>query len=175
MDLLRRLRAWVNATRPRRIASDLVLVALVFAGVTSWQGRDLLPGGAPSPDFTLTDLSGASHQLAQLRGRKVLLVFWAPWCGVCASDTGAINAVARAGGDDYTVLSVALDWSSRSDVERFVHDNEVKYPVLLGSDDVGRAFAVGAYPTAYVIDEEGRIEHAVVGYATELGLRLRLL
>jgi peroxiredoxin len=175
MEWMKKARAWVNATRPRRIASDVLVVALIFAGASAWQTRALLPGGRPAPDFTLTDLAGAPHQLAELHGKKVLLVFWAPWCGVCASDTEAINAVARAAGDRYTVLSVALSWDSRADVERFAREHDLRYPVLLGDDAVARSFAVAAFPTAYVIDEDGRVEHALVGYTTELGLRLRLL
>jgi peroxiredoxin len=171
MDFWRRARAGVEARRWRRVGLDLLMVAAVFLGVTSWQTRDLLGRGKPAPDFTLSDLQGQNHALSELRGHKVLLVFWAPWCQVCAAETANLAAVAK----DATVVSVALDYQDHAEVERFVQEHDVHYPVLLGSPGLAGAYSIGAFPTAYVIDERGQIAHAMVGYTTEIGLRLRML
>jgi len=155
---------------------DLALVAIVFFGVMAFQSRNLVGSGETAPDFKLSALSGAPVQLGALRGKKVLVVFWAPWCGVCGAESDNVAAVheAYAGDDDVEVLSVVLGYEGLDSVKAFVAEHEVTYPVLLGNRDVQRAYRISSFPTAYIISETGEVEDTVVGYTTQLGLRLRL-
>ena len=153
---------------------DLLLAAAVFVGVTSFQGRNLIEGGAPAPDFSLEALDGGRHTLSEHRGKRVLLVFWAPWCGVCKVESGNVSAIHASGDEGVEVLSVVVGYEDRAAVERFVEEHGVDYPVLMGDGRLARQYAVTKFPTLYVVDEEGRIEHAELGYTSELGLRWRL-
>lgn len=166
-------RAWaaVQSRRWSRWLLDGALLVLVLWIVTAWQTRDLVAGGEPAPDFALRDLDGQVHRLSDLTGRTVVLEFWAPWCSVCAAQSG--NVESAAGAED-VVLSVALAYEDEAEVRRFAREHGLKGPVLLGDDAVARAWRVDTFPTVYVIDREGRIEHGLVGYTTTLGLKLRL-
>ncbi len=154
---------------------DGALALAIFFVAMAFQGRDLIGSGQVAPDFTLPAMEGQARALSDMRGKKTLLVFWAPWCGVCGAESGTISSIARSGDEGVEVLSVVLGYDGRDTVRRFMDEHEVDYPVLLGDDEIAEAYAVNKFPTLYVIDEEGRIEHADVGYTTELGLRLRLL
>ncbi len=167
--------AWTRA-RSRwwvRHALDLALVALVFVAVTAWQTRHL-PKGAPAPDFTLRTLSGEQVRLSELRGKPVVLAFWAPWCGVCKVESSTLSALRRTVGGSAHVLSVAVAYEDEADVRRFAQEHEVDYPVLLGGSGTMEAFNVEQFPTTFFISPEGRIERASVGYTTRLGLLWRM-
>lgn len=160
-------------SRLRRIAIDLAVVLLVLAGIGAWQTRDLVSTGTPAPGFELVDLQGATHRLDELKGRKVLLYFWAPWCGVCKAAAPNVASIAKS--QDAEVLSIALSYKSEADVERVAREHGIPGPVLLGDSGVRESYAVSAYPTFYVIGADGTIRHTLVGYATWLGLKTRLL
>jgi len=159
----------------RRFAIDAALFLLILAAVGAWQTRDLVSSGTPAPDFVLRDLDGVSHRLADLKGRKVLLYFWAPWCGVCKAVAPNVASIAESAGDDVEVLSVALSFKSAEDVARVAREEGIPGTVLLGDGAVREAWSVSAYPTFYVLGADGTIRHSVVGYSTWLGLRARLL
>jgi peroxiredoxin len=162
-----RTRWWV------RWSVDLLLVALVLTAVSAWQTRNL-PQGEPAPDFTLRTLSGEQVRLSELRGKPVVLAFWAPWCGVCKMESSTLSGFRSLVGDSAHVLSVAVAYEDEEDVRRFAREQEVDYPVLLGGSELRGAFHVDRFPTTFFVSSEGRIERASVGYTTRLGLLWRL-
>jgi thiol-disulfide isomerase/thioredoxin len=161
--------------RPRRAArwvlEGLALVALV-AVIGAWQTRHHLSAGAV-PAFTLPTLDGHPLSSSALAGKPTVLVLWAPWCGVCKAQSDNVNRVQRWLGARANVVSIALAWQDRGDVERYVREGGVEYPVVLGSEAVGEALRVEAYPTTYFLDESGNIKRSAVGYVTTLGLLAR--
>ncbi|MBJ6761813.1 TlpA family protein disulfide reductase [Myxococcaceae bacterium JPH2] len=173
---LERVRAaWARA-RQRwwvRWGVDLALVALVITAVAAWQTRHLPGAGTQAPDFTLTSLSGETVSLASLRGKPVVLAFWAPWCGVCGAESSNLSQLRRLAGDSAHVVSVALAYDDVAAVRRFTQEHAVDYPVLLGDDSLQEAWRVNMFPTVFFLSPEGRIERSVVGYTTLLGLSWR--
>ncbi|MDX9721268.1 MAG: TlpA disulfide reductase family protein [Myxococcota bacterium] len=152
---------------------QLAIVLVVVMIVSAFQARHLISRGEAAPNFVLRDLQGVEHELEQYRGKTVLLAFMAPWCTVCGLE--ASNLVAVSDDDpDKVVLGLMIDYSSPAEAQAFVEEHEISFPVLLGNESVHRAYAVKSFPTLYVIDEEGAIRHAVVGYTTWAGLKLRL-
>ena len=171
----KRGRAWVKARWWARWGVDALLAVVILVAITTWQSAGLLEDGAPAPDFALRAMSGGPVQsLSDFRGKKTLVVFWAPWCGVCRTETGTISAIHEGGKGEYNVVSVALGFENVASVKKFVDDESVDYPVLLGHAGVRDAYRVEKYPTMYILDEEGRVEDTIVGYTTGLGLRARL-
>ena len=168
--------AWRSLRRKRwvRWGTDLLLLGAIALGVMAWQTRHLVPSGELAPALALADLGGRIWKLEDLRGKKVVLTFWAPWCGVCAAETSTLSSLRRSVGDSAHVVSVALAYEAVGDVQRFVRDHKVDYPVLLGDEEVMRQFRIQAFPTMYVLSEDGRIEDSAVGYTTGFGLRWRL-
>lgn len=162
--------------RWRRLAIDLGVIAAIFIGISLWQSRGLVSSGEAAPDFVAVDLDGVEHRLADLKGRKVLLFLWAPWCGVCKVVAPNVASIAKGADDEkLVVLSVAFAFNDRAQVEKVAREAKIPSPVLLGPAAFEEDYGVSAYPTIYMIDEEGRIRHAVVGYTTWLGLKIRSL
>lgn len=169
-----RARAWVKARWWARWGVDGLLAIVVLSAIMTWQSASLLDDGVPAPDFALRALDGPNQSLSEYRGKKTLLVFWAPWCGVCRTETDTISSIYDGGRGDYNVVSVALGYEDIASVKEFVTTEGVDYPVLLGHAGVRDAYAVEKYPTLYILDEEGRVEDTMIGYTTGIGLRARL-
>ena len=163
MERPERKRRW------RRWAVDALLVVLAVAAVGAWQTRGLPSSGTGAPEFALGTLS-----LAQLRGRPVVLTFWAPWCGVCKAETPNLARLQRLAGERAHVVSVAVAYSGEDAVRRFVREQGVTGPVGLGDDALQEAYGVSALPTTLFLGADGRVRHACVGYTTTLGLLWRL-
>lgn len=166
--------AWLKRI-PRsllKVLLEVALVLLVMWGISALRTGDLVRGQVPA--FTLQDLTGATWTAASLRGKPALIVFWAPWCGVCRAMGSNVSWVQGLSGDRARVLSIASDYDSLDEVRRYATEHELDYPVLLGGRAAKRAFGVRAYPTVFVLDEYGTIRNSMVGYATTLGMYLRL-
>jgi thiol-disulfide isomerase/thioredoxin len=155
---------------------EILFVGLILVGVMTYQTWHHVSSGeaAPTFDFALLDGDGGRISTQSLKGKPTLVYFWAPWCGVCEASSSNVNAVHDAVGDKYNVISIVLEYESRDSAREFVARNDVRYPVLLGDSQAREDFMIDAFPTLYVLDAEGRVDSSVVGYTTELGMRLRL-
>jgi peroxiredoxin len=157
-------------------ALQAAVVVAILWGVTEWQARGLLAERTAAPSFTLSTLDGREVSLQAARGRKVVLYFFAPWCTVCEYSSHNIRALREARTEqELAVYAVGLEWEAAADLERFAHEHELNVPVLQGTDRVRRDYHVNTFPTVYILDERGAVQDRVVGYTTELGLRLRSL
>jgi thiol-disulfide isomerase/thioredoxin len=152
---------------------DLTVGALLFLGISAWQARHHLRGDPP--EVTFRTLDGAPVTLSSLRGRPVMLAFWAPWCGVCGAQSGNVGLAMRLAGERARVISVATAFEELGQVRGYMADHAVQYPVLLGDEAVARAFKLEAYPTVYFLDAEGRVTGSTSGYTTTAGMLARLL
>jgi peroxiredoxin len=152
---------------------DLAILAALVLGIGAWQTRSHLSGGQ-APDAVLATLDGERVSLDSLRGKPVVLAFWAPWCSVCAAESQNLSWVRSVAGDRARVVSVAASFEDVGQVRAYVRDHGVDYPVLLGDDALLRAFHVEAFPTAYFLDARGRVQRSVTGYTTTLGLLARI-
>ncbi|MBL8228388.1 MAG: TlpA family protein disulfide reductase [Bryobacterales bacterium] len=112
-----------------------------------------------APDFALGDGGGALVRLSDLRGKVVLLNFWATWCPPCRVEIPWFvefqSAYASSG---FTVIGVSLDEDGWTSVNPFLASNSVNYPVVLGDHVLtGRYGGVRALPATFLINREGRI------------------
>src|SRR5262249_11462103 len=130
---------------------------------------------APFPAFELEQLGGGRVASSSLAGKPAMIALWAPWCGVCKAQSDNIGRVASWAGSSAHVISIALSYDRREDVERYAHDHSEGVPVLLGDDALSRALRVDTFPTVYFVDAHGRVTSSVVGYASTLALYVRLL
>jgi peroxiredoxin len=159
--------------RPVRWALEGALLGGLLLGIAAWQARGLPEG--PAPDFSLATLEGERVTRDSLAGKPALIVFWAPWCGVCAVESRNVSWARRLVGARAHVLSIAAEYESLASVQAYVERHGVDYPVLLGGAVTSRRFQVGAFPTAVFLDEAGQIKRAAVGYTTTFGFLWRLL
>lgn len=119
-----------------------------------------------APDFTLKGLDGSSSSLARLRGKAVVLNFWATWCPPCRTEIPALMKLrASYGADRLAVIGVAMDEEGAAVVapfaqrERFALNGAtapLNYTVLIGTDAVGNAYRVDGLPMTVIVDRNGR-------------------
>jgi thiol-disulfide isomerase/thioredoxin len=157
----------------------LVVAAVVIAGMLYFgfhmARRSGANSGAPgkpgvakvttAPDFTLDALDGKSVRLSDLRGKAVLLNFWATWCGPCKIEMPwFVELQKEYGAQGLQVVGVAMDDSSKDDIAKFAKDMGVNYPVLLGKEAVGDEYGgVPALPESFFISRDGRIVDKIIG------------
>ena len=153
-----------------------VLILAIFLAVTAWRGRDSVSEQTPAPSFRLPALSGPPVALEDLRGRRVLLYFFAPWCKVCDLSISNLNWVRKLRGEEsVSIFAVALSYTELQSVEAFLERNALDVPVLLGTPELLNSYRIRAFPTVYALNESGNIDGSTVGYATTLGLWWRTL
>lgn len=115
-------------------------------------------------DFALAGLQGGSTRISALRGKFVLLNFWATWCPPCRAEMPSIDSLWRKTKDKPFAI-VALSSGERAEAVRaFIKENGYSYPVYLdASGSIGSYFGARSIPTTYLIDKEGKAIAGVVG------------
>jgi peroxiredoxin len=117
----------------------------------------------PAPDVELKTLDGQPFRLSELRGRVVLLNFWATWCGPCRKEIPELNAMHRdLEARGFSVVGVST-YDSADQIKDFQKDLRQDYKLALGDADAQAKFAVSALPTTFIIDREGRIREKIIG------------
>jgi peroxiredoxin len=139
---------------------SIITIAL-FAGCTE-KAKESSTSSAP--DFTLQDLSGKKVHLADLKGRVVLLEFWATWCPPCRAEIPAMERLhTQYGGKGLTVLAIALDEGGWDGVKAFAEERKISYTVLRGTENVSSKYMVRLIPATFLIDKEGNIRKQYMG------------
>ena len=118
-----------------------------------------------APDFSLESLDGKSIRLSDLRGKAVLLNFWATWCGPCKIEMPwFVDLQNQYGAQGLQIVGVAMDDASKEDIAKFAKDMGVNYPVLIGKDSVGDEYGgVNALPQSFLIARDGKVVDKIVG------------
>jgi peroxiredoxin len=144
-----------------RLLSCAVLSAVLVFSCNKDPGPQV---GNPVPDFILPDLEGKSHRLADLRGRVVVLNFWATWCPPCIDEMPSLQRLHRAFADrGIAVVAVSVD-ERFSDVSAFARKFQLTFTVLHDEGKkVSRKYQTFKYPETYILDREGRLKTKVVG------------
>ncbi len=120
----------------------------------------------PAPDVELQTLEGQPFRLTDLRGRVVLLNFWATWCIPCRSEIPEFNAMQRElKSQGFEVVGVSTSPGDTVEaIRNFQKDLKQEYTVLRGAEEIGEKFGNGpGLPVTYLIDREGRIRQKIVG------------
>ena len=136
-------------------------VLYVFAAPSYRQGEPSL-AGRRAQDFDL-QITGASH-LSDLRGKVVVLNFWASWCPPCLEETQSLNTLQQAitskGG---VVLGISVDEDNAA-YEKFLADNHVAFPTYRdATKKTATEYGTSMYPETYLIDRQGRLARKIVG------------
>jgi thiol-disulfide isomerase/thioredoxin len=117
------------------------------------------------PSFAITDLSGQEISPATLKGKVVLIDFWATWCPPCRKEIPHFNKLyARYREQGLIVIGLALD-DKAAEVRTFMRQMPIAYPVALASPELQQQFGgIEVYPTAFLFDREGRMIKKYLGY-----------
>lgn len=153
-------------------------VALVAVALTGCGGLRETPVDAAvksdkdrkaAPNFTLKDSDGRALQLADYKGKVVLLNFWATWCGPCKIEIPWFVEFEQKYKDrGFAVVGVAMDEDGWEVIKPYLNKNRINYRIALGTDIVAQQYGgVESLPTTFVIDKNGRIASTHVGLVSK--------
>lgn len=128
------------------------------------------PKGSMAPAFELKSIpDGKQVSLASLRGKAVLLNFWATWCGPCKIEMPwLVDLQKKYGPQGLQIVGVAMDDADDKEIGDFAHKMGVNYVVLKGSEKVGDLYGgVDRLPLTYYVDRSGKIVDETVGLVSE--------
>lgn len=162
------------------LALIVIIIAVIFllpsCGNRSAKGSasqsdstTLVKVGDPAPDFSIALFDGSHLTLSELRGKVVLLNFWATWCPLCRQELTRVqkDLIDRFAGRDFLFLPVSRG-EKRSDVAAFREKTGYTFPMGLDSTrTIYDRYATNFIPRNYLIDRDGRIITATIGYSPE--------
>ncbi len=152
----------------------LALMVAAFCALSAVHAADLPPlahtltmqAPKPAPALKLKDIEGKSHDLAKLRGKVVLINFWATWCPPCRREMPSMERLAqRFKGQPFVVLAVDVG-EDPDTIETFTSqlDTTLTFPILLDTrSHAMRAWPVAGLPTTFLVDKKGRIVASAIG------------
>ena len=152
-----------------------VVAAMLFAGIriarnnrANGSANGQLIGNV-APDFILQTLDGKNLKLSDLRGKAVMLNFWATYCGPCKIEMPwFVELQEEYGPQGFQIVGVANDDASTEDIAKFAKEMGVNYPILLGKESVGQSYGgVSVLPISFFLDRDGKL------IAREFGLQSR--
>lgn len=137
----------------------------VLAGCLLLQCTQPVQVGQKAPDFVLESLRGTSVSLAALRGKVVILHFWATWCPPCLTELPAIMRFVEALDEGkYTLLAVCVDNEDPRRIREFLHAWGADVPAYLDpGGSLARRYGTVRFPETYVLDQEGVVCQKVIG------------
>ncbi len=116
-----------------------------------------------APDFELEDLEGNMVKLSSLLGKKVIINFWATWCGFCVEEMPDLMKLQEEYKDDLVVLFVNVG-ESKEDVKKFVEEEKITGTILLDTkQQVASAYGVRNFPSTLAVNEKGEVVTGRVG------------
>ncbi len=138
------------------------VVVLIFASPSYRQGEPSLAGSL-APEFNF-NFQGRPAKLADLRGRVVVLNFWATWCPPCVDEMASLNRlhqqVAQRGG---MVLGISVDDDAAA-YEKFLREQQVSFPTYRDpAKTISQRYGTFMYPETYILDQNGRIARKIIG------------
>jgi thiol-disulfide isomerase/thioredoxin len=137
--------------------------------VAAFLAAAILPSTANA--FTLQDAEGKTQSLANLRGKWIVVNFWATWCAPCIKEIPDLAAFARANQGGAVVLGIALDYDEPAAVKSFARKAGMTYPLILGEGQIEKQFGkLKGLPTTLVYDPSGKQVFSKTGAVTRVQL-----
>jgi thiol-disulfide isomerase/thioredoxin len=126
-----------------------------------------------APDFTLRTLDGREITLSELRGKVILLDFWATWCSPCReSIPHLIQLYKTYQKSGLVVIGMNMDRGDIDNVRHFIMSMDIPYPIVVTSNDVDRNYGVTSLPTTILIDKKGRVREKIRGFSSEIAKQI---
>ena len=152
----------------RRLA--IIIVLLVLAGFAGYIYYNLptttsVVTGDVAPDFKLEDTKGNQVSLSGLRGKVVMVNFWATWCPPCIEEMPSMERLNEAmADDDFVLLAINTEKNGRSLVPAFLNKTPYNFPILYDDKgDVQKQYGVYKFPESFIIRKDGTVDQKIIG------------
>lgn len=120
--------------------------------------------GMPAPNFELKDINGNSWILDKLKGKIVILNFWASWCNECKLEKKSIQSyINKNGASDDLVFLTIIYKDNPEVVSDIVKKNGYTFPVLLDNGEISVIYGIKGVPETFLIDKRGILRHKIIG------------
>ncbi|MDA8157048.1 MAG: TlpA disulfide reductase family protein [Actinomycetota bacterium] len=136
---------------------------------TSGMGGPVI--GAIAPDFTLPGVDGRTYTLSKLRGKVVLVDFWATWCPPCRESIPELmKLAAQYKGKPFVILGISVDEGNDvlSQIKKFWRQNKVNYVFLAGNDALENTYQIDSIPASFLVAKDGRIAQRFFGFSPDI-------
>lgn len=150
---------------------------LIGPDFSALEDKPGLKKGDTPPDFELSTLDGNMVKLSDLRGQKVVLNFWASWCGPCKAEMPHMQKYYKKNSkkENVEILAVNLTTEEKmgiEGVEKFIDAYGLTFPIPMDSEGIVMdQYQVMTIPTTYIIETDGTIAHKIVGPMDEKKLK----
>lgn len=116
------------------------------------------------PPFEARDLSGGAVSTSALKGKAVIINFWATWCGPCREEIPELIKLQSQFKDTLQIIGVSEDEAPPDQVAKFVQKVGINYPVIMANDGIDKEYGgIPALPTSFLVNKEGRVVQKDVG------------
>jgi thiol-disulfide isomerase/thioredoxin len=138
-------------------------VALATESALIDKGNGRPADGQVAPDFSYTMADGSVHKLSELRGRRVLVNFWATWCVPCREEMPELEQTAKENSDSLVVLAVNRNEAPAA-IAKFGNEIGVTFPLITNiAGDIGDRYGATSLPVTYFINSDGTISSKQLG------------
>ena len=150
------------------LAVLIVLIALFIGGYIVMDrptGKKIINSGDRAPEFRLQKMDGGFVSLSDLRGKVVMVHFWATWCPPCVEEIPTLDRLHHSPiGKDFEMLAVSVDEGGAGAVAPFIQKNRLNVPVLFDpGHDVAGLYGTYKFPETYIVDRQGVVRYKAIG------------
>lgn len=158
----------------RNIAIQLLVFFVIFQFLSFIKQTNMLATDTSMNDYQFILPTTVGETVSLNANTKTVIYFFAPWCSVCHASIENLQTIYQEN-QELNVVAVALDYVDENEINDFVAQHQLTFPVAFGTEQVKQAFKITAYPSYYVLDEQNTVISKSMGYSTEIGLYFRSL
>ena len=147
------------------IFTTVLAMSVLLSSCGKWEERIVLKEGEPAPLFSLNDISGKVWSLEELKGKVVLVNFWATWCPTCKDEKRSLQKLSNMirNKSNFVILTILYNDSARRAFQ-FMKKNNLNLTLLLDSkQEVSKIYGLTGVPETYIIDKKGVLRKKIIG------------